>query len=439
MIFSVLRYPLTVQGDTLGSPVTLTIPAKGRSLTLHYRCGSRRETIAVDNTEGIFRWTPPLSLAQEYPGDNRIPVTLILEQYRKGILAASRQEQILLRLPGEISPQVLLRYSDAMGYRQTYGGFVQGKSRLTLTAQAQGTFGAEIRKTELSCGGLTGWGNSLTFELPQAGEIPLTARVWDGRLRQAEASAKVQVLPYAPPEGEILTVSRGEAAIVRFRGRVSDLGGKNQGTFTVLLKKEGEEDWQRFPGGQGVSVEEEITVPMPEGSWTLALEAKDDFEVRVFPYAPAPFLDLLPRRRALGIGCPAEKEQGVCLNLPLDMKQNRVENLGPPQEQADAVSLGYAEEHYFHPRLLWENPAPGEAFPAQTLNIAGDFLLIEAAVEAGKAARFWELGKDTGLLRAAEGVQRPVSRTEGGLTFGTTANGDLWAVPLRVYGLQGGT
>ena len=237
MIFSVLRYTLTVQGDTLGSPVTLTIPAKGRSLTLHYRCGSRRETIAVDNTEGIFRWTPPLSLAQEYPGDNRIPVTLILEQYRKGILAASRQEQILLRLPGEISPQVLLRYSDAMGDRQTYGGFVQGKSRLTLTAQAQGTFGAEIRKTELSCGGLTGWGNSLTFELPQAGEIPLTARVWDGRLRQAEASAKVQVLPYAPPEGEILTVSRGEAAIVRFRGRVSDLGGKNQGTFTVLLKK----------------------------------------------------------------------------------------------------------------------------------------------------------------------------------------------------------
>ena len=439
MIFSVLRYPLTVQGNTLGSPVTLTIPAKGRSLTLRYRCGSRRGTIAVDNTEGIFRWTPPLSLAQEYPGDNRIPVTLILEQYRKGILAASRQEQILLRLPGEISPQVLLRYSDAMGYRQTYGGFVQGKSRLTLTAQAQGTFGAEIRKTELSCGGLTGWGNSLTFELPQAGEIPLTARVWDGRLRQAEASAKVQVLPYAPPEGEILTVSRGEAAIVRFRGRVSDLGGKNQGTFTVLLKKEGEEDWQRFPGGQGVSVEEEITVPMPEGGWTLALEAKDDFEVRVFPYAPAPFLDLLPRRRALGIGCPAEKEQGVCLNLPLDMKQHRVENLGPPQEQADAVSLGYAEEHYFHPRLLWENPAPGEAFPAQTLNVAGDFLLIEAAVEAGKAARFWELGKDTGLLRAAEGVQRPVSRTEGGLTFGTTANGDLWAVPLRVYGLQGGT
>ena len=439
MIFSVLRYPLTVQGNTLGSPVTLTIPAKGRSLTLHYRCGSRRETIAVDNTEGVFRWTPPLSLAQEYPGDNRIPVTLILEQYRKGILAASRQEQILLRLPGEISPQVLLRYSHAMGYRQTYGGFVQGKSRLTLTAQAQGTFGAEIRKTELSCGGLTGWGNSLTFELPQAGEILLTARVWDGRLRQAEASAKVQVLPYAPPEGEILTVSRGEAAIVRFRGRVSDLGGKNQGTFTVLLKKEGEEDWQRFPGGQGVSVEEEITVPMPEGSWTLALEAKDDFEVRVFPYVPAPFLDLLPRRRALGIGCPAAKEQGVCLNLPLDMKQNRVENLGPPQEQADAVSLGYAEEHYFHPRLLWENPAPGEAFPAQTLNIAGDFLLIEAAVEAGKAARFWELGKDTGLLRAAEGVQRPVSRTEGGLTFGTTANGDLWAVPLRVYGLQGGT
>lgn len=433
MIFSYLRYPITLQGDTLGSPITVTLPAKGKSLTLRIRCGSREEVVEENNTQGEFHWTPPLSLAQEYPRDNRIPVTLILEQYRKEIRVASRQEQILLALPEEIHPQVLLSYTDAQGCRQTYGGFVQGKSRLALTAQATGSFGAEIGETELESGGFVCRGKSATFDLPQAGEISLAARVWDDRGRSAQASGKIQVLPYSPPTGEITAVTQKDGTLVSFRGRVTALGGKNQGSFTVLMQQEGGA-WQRFPAAQGWEAEGEVTLPALEESWALALEVKDDFETVVIPYHRRPFLDMLPEKRALGIGCRAETAGKILLGLTLDAGGNPIENLGAPQKDGDALTLGYGERTYWHPRLLWENPAPDSPFASQTLDIAGDFLLIEAAVEAGKPTAFWELGKNTALLRAAEGVHRTVERTDKGLTFGTTASGDGFAVPLRIYG-----
>ena len=432
MIFSYLRYPMTLRGDTLGSPLTISVPAKGKSVTLRVRCGSREEVVERDNIQGEFHWTPPLSLAQEYPQDNRIPVTLILEQYRKEIRVASRQEEILLTLPEEIRPQVLLSYTDAQGYRQTYGGFVQGKSRLTLTPQATGSFGAGIAETELESGGFVCRGSSATFDLPLSGEIPLRARVWDDRGRTAQATGKIQVLPYSPPTGEITAVTQGESTLVSLRGKVTALGGKNRGTFTVLMQQDGV--WQRYPAAQGWEAETEVTLPALSDDWELALEIKDDFETVVVPYHRTPFLDMLPEKRALGIGCRAEAEGKIQLGLPLDAGGNPVENLGAPQKEGDALTLGYAEKSYWHPRLLWENPTPNSPFSPQTLNIFGDFLLIEAAVEAGKSPVFWELGKDRVLLRAAEGVCRAVNRTEKGLEFETTESGDSFAVPLRIYG-----
>lgn len=429
MTLSFLRFPLTVQGDTLGSPLTLTVPTRGRNLTLRYRCGSREGVIVQETTGESVVWTPPLSLASEYPRDNWIPVTLILEQSRDGTPVGSREEQVLLKLPESILPRVVLAYSDEMGYSGRYGGLLQGKSRLRLMAQAFGTFDSGIARVELTCGELTGVGSPLVFDLPQAGRVSLTARVWDERGRTAVASGEVAVLPYHSPVGEILSVEQGDPSVVRVRGMVSELGGKNSARFTLLVEK-AEEEPRSYPVDGGMQAE----IPPLDDQSRLFLEVRDDFEQVKVPYIPAPFLDILPEGRALGIGCRAEREGAVSLGLPLDLRGSRLENLSEPEQAGDAVPLGYARTHFLNTRLLWENPEPTQPFPAQTLAIGGDFFLIEAGVEAGKEAVFWEIGRDRCLLRAASGVNRSVTRVEGGLAFGTTAKGDGWAVPLRVYG-----
>ena len=47
MILSSLTVPLTVQGDTLGAPLAITLPSLGRTVGLRYRCGAKSGTVAA--------------------------------------------------------------------------------------------------------------------------------------------------------------------------------------------------------------------------------------------------------------------------------------------------------------------------------------------------------------------------------------------------------
>lgn len=189
MVLSSLVSPLRVRGDTLGSPVTLTLPSLGRVLALRYTCGRAAGVIAGPGKFSQAEWTPPLELAAEYPDREVIPVRLILEAYEKGTLADSRESQVLLSLPAEIRPGVQLRVSPETGE-----SFTQGH-RAVAEVTAAGSQGAEIAQCILRCGGLTGQGSRIVFDLPQAGDIAVIARVTDSRGRTAEASTVIRVKP----------------------------------------------------------------------------------------------------------------------------------------------------------------------------------------------------------------------------------------------------
>ena len=189
MILSSLRTPLTVQGDTLGSPLTISLPSLGRSAALRYRCGEKSGSIAGPGKLTRVEWVPPLTLAEEYPDRDQIPLKLILDAYENGKIGDSRETQVLLSIPEAVLPTVTLRVLPESGER-----FLQGGQAL-VEATASGTLGAEITSCTLRCGGLTGRGQRLRFDLPQAGEIPVTARVTDSRGRSSQASATVSVEP----------------------------------------------------------------------------------------------------------------------------------------------------------------------------------------------------------------------------------------------------
>lgn len=189
MILSSLRTPLTVQGDTLGSPLTISLPSLGRPVALRYRCGEKAGSIAGPGKLTRVEWVPPLTLAEEYPDRDQIPLKLILDAYENGKIGDSRETQVLLSIPEAVLPTVTLRVLPESGER-----FLQGGQAL-VEATVSGTLGAEITSCTLCCGGLTGRGQRLRFDLPQAGEIPVTARVTDSRGRSSQASATVSVEP----------------------------------------------------------------------------------------------------------------------------------------------------------------------------------------------------------------------------------------------------
>mgnify|MGYP002772250710 FL=1 len=163
MILSSLTVPLTVQGDTLGAPMAITLPSLGRTVGLRYRCGAKSGTVAAPGRLTRAEWTPPLTLAEEYPDRDKIPVKLILDAYENGKIEDSRGKQVLLSIPEGFHPTVTLRAAPQAGDR-----FLQGGQAL-VEVTASGTLGAEITGCTVRCGDLTGQGQRLRFDLPQAG------------------------------------------------------------------------------------------------------------------------------------------------------------------------------------------------------------------------------------------------------------------------------
>lgn len=422
-------------GDTLGQSVVVT-PAPGwEKARLFWRCGAQGGEILPQPGSTDFIWVPPVELAGQQPESSRILVRLEL---RKGSAGRRYGKTLLLGLPGQLQPGVKLTWEDARGYAQHYGAPVQNLSRLVLSARATGTQGAAIESCGLGCGSLESEGSRGVFPLPQAGKTRLRAWARDRRGRRAEMSLNVEVLAYSRPTGGIRSREAGEQGLlVRCFARVSPLKGRNPGRIT-LRHRDSEGKVYTLRLKDAWEVDGSFLLPGAGLPGQTELEVADDFETAVFPYTPDPLLEIDTRERALGIGSRADRPGTVCLGLGVDMAGMPLENLPPPRQPGDGLSLGQAEARFWQlPRLVWQNPAPEVAFAPQTVAVEPGWLLIRAADTAGQAGYFWEIGLDSGLLRG-QGCARPFSRENGSLVFGTTALGDDRAVPLEIYTLGKG-
>lgn len=426
MYLSSGRYPLTIQGDTLGEAMAFGLPRREKKLTLSYRCGKRRGIIAENTAQEEIAWTAPVELAEEFPEKDTVPLVFVLTAPD----GSRREERWDLKLPADILPEIRLETEDATGL----GVFVQGPGRLRVTAQAKGCCGAAIQKVLLRCGHRTEAGESRVFDLPEAGEVTVSARVWDSRGRSARAETAVTVLPWEPPKGGLGCIREENGLyLAQWWGKVSDVAGKNKGSFTLVVPK-GEKEL-RFPLGEGTELTGQAGVTVQSAGDRLILEAADALTTVRIPFLLEPFLDICPADRAIGIGCRGDRTGAVSLGLPVCLGGNPLGELGQAQADTDALPLGQGDKRYLRPRLLWENENPAAAFPAGGVPAEGKLFLIEAAPEAGSADTFWELGFPGGTLRAGAGAERAFTYTDGTVSFGTTEKGDGWAVPRKIYAL----
>ena len=316
MYLSSGRYPLRIRGDTLGEPVTFGLPKREKKLTLAYRCGEREGVIAENTTREEILWTPPLELAEAFPEKSRIPLTVVLTAPD----GSRREERWELRLPADILPELQLEAEDVTGL----GVFVQGPGRLRLRAQAQGRYGAGIRKILLRCGGSPGEGESRIFDLPEPGEVTVSARVWDSRGRSVRRETTLSVLPWEPPKGGLGQIQEKNGLyLAQWWGKVSDVAGKNQGTFTLVVPK-GEKEL-RFPLGEGRELAGQTGVTKVSAGDRLILEAADRLTTVHIPCLLEPFLwgfrfpwgeipwRTWPRPRRTPMPCPwARGTGGIC-------------------------------------------------------------------------------------------------------------------------------
>lgn len=336
---------------TLGSEMTvsLTKAAAGMTDTVTWQCGTQSGTIAENSAETAFTWTPPVSLASQAPNGTSVSITLTTATKNGGTAAGSSSVTVSCPIPASVKPTASIAVSDEMGYLGTFGSYIRSQSKARVTTAASGAYGSWITGISITCGSLTGSGESLVFALPNAGTVSIYVTVTDSRGRTAAASSEIYVADYSPPVPRITALYRCDAsgnaaadgawAKAELSCAVTALSGQNTAACVLKYRVRGTDSWTEktvtAPGG--------TVFPADTGSdYQALLTASDRFTavssgILTLPAAFA-LLDFDRKNKAVGIGQRAGTGSTISLGLPVKMGANRITDLGSPESGSDAVS-----------------------------------------------------------------------------------------------------
>lgn len=257
---------LAVPALTLGSSATLDVTKADSSYThkITYAWGTHSGTVTDRTGDTSIAWTPPMELASDIPNAASGVGTLTITTYDGGSVLGSLSYSFTASVPSSAAPVATVALSDAGGYADTYGAYVQAKSRLKAVTTASGQYGATVKGCALAVSGLTASGLTATSGvLPESGTVGYTVTVTDSRGLATVLRGTITVLPYAAPGIRSISVARCDAdgaddpagayALVSFVGSVSALGDQNTAAYAIRYRPQGADTWssQAVPAASG--------------------------------------------------------------------------------------------------------------------------------------------------------------------------------------------
>lgn len=242
---------------TMGTAATIKItpPVSGATSTITYKFGSASGTIVTKTSAASVSWTPPKSLAAQIPNSASGTGTLTVETYSGSTKLGSRAYTVTISVPSTMTPTLTVAISDPTGRADTYGGYIQSKSRLKVELTAAGVQGSTIKSYAIKVGDiLSATSDTATSGyLPASGSLTVTASATDSRGRTKTVTQTVTVTPYVSPTISALAVVRckangtedptGAYAKATFSGAITALGSKNTAAYRVEKRETGTETW----------------------------------------------------------------------------------------------------------------------------------------------------------------------------------------------------
>lgn len=240
---------------TLGTPVNLILTRYNSSFTdtITYQCGTASGTVRSGSTATSVSWGPSngntLDLAAQNTSGPTVLVTFTVTTYDGSTPVGTDTATALMEIPASVVPSVTLGVTDAAGYLNTYGAYVQGYSKLSINATPTLAYGSPIKTYAITADGNSYGNNSvITPALRGTGTLTVAAKVVDKRERSSATVTKdITVLPYSKPVVNLSAYrcnSSGtadpEGAYMKIvvTSTISSLNGKNSATCKVV-----------YPGG----------------------------------------------------------------------------------------------------------------------------------------------------------------------------------------------
>lgn len=248
----------TTSGSTLGKTLAITIKRASSSFThkLYYTCGSVKDQLIAENVGTSYSWNaPPVSLAQQAPNAETVALTLTVKTYNGSTYVGAWSTPVKLAVPSTVVPSLSVAISDPTGVSNTYGGYVQLRSKVKVDITASGAQGSTIKSYSIKVGGIYAAtsASGTTDYLPGSGELIVACAVTDSRGRTTTKTQSITVLAYSKPAITAISAARcnangtanraGTYGKVTFSGAITSLSAKNTAAYTVQYREVGAVDW----------------------------------------------------------------------------------------------------------------------------------------------------------------------------------------------------
>ena len=248
----------TTSGSTLGKTLTITIKRASSSFThkLYYTCGSVKDKLIAENVGTSYSWNaPPVYLAQQAPNAETVALTLTVKTYNGSTYVGAWSTSVKLAVPSTVVPSLSVAISDPTGVSNTYGGYVQLRSKVKVDITASGVQGSSIKSYSIKVGSIYAAtsASGTTDYLPGSGELTVSCAVTDSRGRTTTKTQSITVLAYSKPAITAISAARcnangtanraGTYGKVTFSGAITSLSAKNTAAYAVQYREVGAQDW----------------------------------------------------------------------------------------------------------------------------------------------------------------------------------------------------
>ena len=248
---------LAAPNGTLETELSLAVTKYNSSFThsISYVCGTAKGDVCTNVSGTSVAWNTgngnTVALAAQNTVGQSVTVTFTIITYSGTTEVGRNTTTCVMAIPSnKVKPSVTLAVEDAAGYLATYGAYVQGKSKLKITATPTLAYGSPIKTYVITADDKTYTSSPVTTDvLHGKGTLAVTAKVTDARTYPSNvASTNITVLEYAPPAVTVSAYrcnSSGtadqEGAYMKFgfSATISSLNSKNSATYSISYKADG--------------------------------------------------------------------------------------------------------------------------------------------------------------------------------------------------------
>lgn len=281
----------------MGNNVTITMGRASNSFThtLTYEMGKASGTIGTA-LETSATWTIPLSLASQIPNAKSGTVTLTCKTYQGTTLIGTKSVAFIATVPqADVKPTITgvsISENDKTVAAGNFGAFVQHKSKLNVSANATGQYGATIAKIKITVDGTVYNYNAVTdAPVYNGGTRSVKVEVTDSRGITNTRTDSISVLAYSKPKISGFVAYRsdidgstnyeGEYATTSAKFTVSSLNGLNTKSYSIEYKEKSATVWTAIVTGSVYNYDgtntSSIAILNPDNSYNLRLVVSDYF------------------------------------------------------------------------------------------------------------------------------------------------------------------